>query len=45
LLWPAYTLDQRATMIFAAANSQVTNDPGSAVRLRHQALPQFGLFD
>jgi para-nitrobenzyl esterase len=45
LPWPSYTIDPRATMIFAAANSQVTNDPDSAVRLRLQALPQFGLFD
>jgi para-nitrobenzyl esterase len=43
--WPAYTLDQRATMVFDAPISQVTDDPDCMVRVRLQALPPFALFD
>jgi para-nitrobenzyl esterase len=44
LPWPAYTLDQRATMIFDATDSHVTHDPDSGVRLCLHALPPSGLF-
>jgi len=44
LPWPAYTLDERATMIFDATTSHVTNDPDRTVRLCLHALPQPGLF-
>ena len=37
--WPAYTLDQRATMIFGAAGSKVEYDPRREERLAWQDSP------
>ena len=37
--WPAYTLEQRATMIFTADNSHVENDPLREARLKYLSLP------
>jgi para-nitrobenzyl esterase len=37
--WPAYTLDQRATMVFNAENSHTENDPLREARLKFLTLP------
>jgi para-nitrobenzyl esterase len=37
--WPAYTLDERATMVFAAENSHAENDPLREARLKYLSLP------
>jgi len=37
--WPAYTLDQRATMVFNAENSHTENDPLRETRLKFLTLP------
>lgn len=40
--WPAYTLDQRATMVFAEENSHTENDPLREARLKYLSLPAQG---
>jgi para-nitrobenzyl esterase len=40
LPWPAYTLDQRPTMIFGGIDSHSTNDPDRETRLFLQSLPR-----
>jgi para-nitrobenzyl esterase len=37
--WQAYTLEQRATMVFNEENSHVENDPLRDARLRYLTLP------
>jgi para-nitrobenzyl esterase len=37
--WPAYSLEQRATMIFSAGNSHTENDPLREARLKYLSLP------
>jgi para-nitrobenzyl esterase len=39
LAWPAYTVEQRATMIFAEENSHAENDPLREARLKYRSLP------
>ena len=43
LPWPAYTLSQRATMIFDASKSEVINDPDKEERLLIKDMPSGGL--
>jgi para-nitrobenzyl esterase len=40
--WPAYTLDQRATMLFTADDSHTENDPLREARLKYLSLPAAG---
>jgi para-nitrobenzyl esterase len=37
--WPAYTVEQRATMVFAETNSHTENDPLREARLKYLGLP------
>jgi para-nitrobenzyl esterase len=39
LAWPAYSLAQRATMVFDAARSEAVNDPGKEARLMLRDRP------
>ena len=43
LAWPAYTLEQRATMVFDAKESKSVNDPDREERLMLRDLPSGGL--
>lgn len=43
LPWPAYTLEQRATMMFDASESRAVNDPDHDERLLIRELPPGGL--
>ncbi len=40
--WPAYAMDQRATMVFAEENSHTENDPLREARLKYLSLPAPG---
>jgi para-nitrobenzyl esterase len=43
LVWPAYTADQRATMVFDAVGSKAVNDPDKDERLFLRSRPSGGL--
>jgi para-nitrobenzyl esterase len=43
LAWPAYTLAQRATMVFDVTKSEVVNDPDKEERLMLRDRPSGGL--
>jgi len=43
LAWPAYTLEERATMMFDAKESKAVNDPDRDERLMMRDLPSGGL--
>ena len=43
LPWPAYTMAERATMVFDAAKSEVMNDPDREERIRLRDRPSGGL--
>lgn len=40
--WPAYTMDRRATMVFAEENSHTEDDPLREARLKYNSLPAPG---
>jgi para-nitrobenzyl esterase len=43
LTWPAYTIEQRATMMFDVAGAGATNDPAHDERIMLKDLPSGGL--
>jgi len=43
LAWPAYTIQQRATMVFDAAKSEAVNDPNGEERRFVRDIPSRGL--